>query len=956
MALTVTINAKDRLSGVLGSIGKGIKGVAFGFNNLDRIMRSVLVGTSIKLASDMDKGLREVGTLMGGLTDGEMKDMGAELEHIASATGSAMDKLTKAKYDIVSAGFNKAGNSAKVLAAAADLAVGGVTEVSTAADLLTTTLNSYNRTADDAVDVSDKLFTVVRLGKTTMNELGGSMGRVLAIAGEAGVSLDEVGASLAVLTARGQNTAEASTAIRAAIVSIFKPTTDLQKVIEELGFATGKSMLDQIGMAESLKLITKEAEKQKLPMEKLFTNVRAMQSVLPLTGKAADDFQKALIEMGKSSGATATAVAEMRKAFETDMKKLKQNVNNILRTIGDALIKIIQPKIKVLNDALQTLGDIGWENVAKTMIDNWDKAFETMGQLAKVFFDAIVPLAKTAFSMAGKTAIKALKLAFAVADFSITDLLFGGDERRNMAKLVQSFGEDATRNFIDSVEAGKADISLLDPEATQQDILRAVADIDKSFVNSLGNIEKTISTAIKFDTLEHEVRSAGERLGESFGSSIGDTFDHFMTTGFDDESLGANLKSSTDQAKTIVADYMAWLVENSKLTAIEQGEFPPPDFKPTTDAFNAMKASGHNMFTSLKNSGKDFVLDNTAATQNMWNQLSSANQNYQFSLTAAEEQQLSEYQTLVNTTLESIKGKYALTAEDLSNIWKSWGSAQKEMDSLSMESRFLNLEMEKEQFKLAAIDKLTDAQELADALVQIELWASEQKRNIWKDEFTKYGQIANKAMGMLRNIYSIDISNSKRAQEKKIADIQERIDSGVLSETDGQEQIDQVNIDAQAEQKKLKRKQQHMDAISATISGVEAVMDTFAAFGGWPWGLIPAGIMAGIAAANVSAIKSQSFAFGGRVNPVPGGDTVQANLNPREMISTPAASEQFGDEITRMNQLAEGSGGGASFPEQITIHAVDSESLEESLKRNPVAIRNAIQEIKEDGFLTGVIE
>jgi len=841
MALTVTINAKDRLTGALGKIGKGIKGVAFGFNNLDRIMRSVLVGTSIKLASDMDKGLREVGTLLGGLTDNQMKSMTAELENIASATGAAMSKLTKAKYDIVSAGFADAAESAKLLAASADLAVGGVTEVSTAADLLTTTINSYNLAADDAVEVSDKLFTVVRLGKTTMNELGGSMGRVLAIAGEAGVSLDEVGAALAVLTARGQDTAEATTAIRAAITSIFKPTTDLQGVIEGLGFSTGKAMLEQIGMADSLKRITEEAARQKIPMEKLFTNIRAMQSVLPLTGKAAEDFQKALIEMGRASGATSKAVKEMQKAFDFELGKLKQNTNNILREIGRSLISIIQPRIKQVNEILSDLGRIGWGNIAKGVTNNW------------------------------RVVLEGVLLVTSIMGETLT------------LKLEQIF--NTMRTKIPRILGGMS-----------------------------------------------------EEIVDIFNTHIDEQF----------PALNAKLATQLDALLTQIKEF-------GKEAGVEAGILPALDFKPTVKAFNAIKTSGNNMFSSLKNSSNDFILDHASSTANMYAQLSALNQSYQFGLTEEEKKQATEYQDLVRNTLAKIKNHYKLNAEDLSNIWQTWTDVQKGMDSISREDRIANIDAEKERFIIAATEKITNAQELADALVAIEEWASEQKREIWKDDFAKFARIANKGMSMLKNIYGIDIANSQKAQKKKITDIQTRIDDGVISEQAGQIQKDAINKKALDDQKKLKQKQQHMDAISASISGIEAVMDTYAAFGGWPLGVVPAAIMAGIAVANVSAIKSQSFPFGGRVKPVPGGDTVNANLNPREIISSPAAAEQFGDEIAGMNQAAEG-GSAGGFREQITINAIDSESLEDALRRNPVAIRNAIQEIKEDGFLTGVIE
>ena len=51
----------------------------------------------------------------------------------------------------------------------------------TAVDTLTTTLNAYGIETDQVSKISDKLITTQNLGKTTVNELGSSLGKVLAI-------------------------------------------------------------------------------------------------------------------------------------------------------------------------------------------------------------------------------------------------------------------------------------------------------------------------------------------------------------------------------------------------------------------------------------------------------------------------------------------------------------------------------------------------------------------------------------------------------------------------------------------------------------------------------------------------------------------------------------------------------------------------------------------------------
>lgn len=443
MALRVKIIADDKFSGTLLRAGKGVARMGVNFVKFGALAGAAIAGVGAKLAMDMEQGLREVGTLMGSLSTGEMRKMTQELEHLAGVSGQAMDKLVKAKYDIVSAGFNDAASSAKLLAASADLAVGGVTEVSTAADVLTTALNAYNMTAGDAIEVSDKLFTIVRLGKTTMNELGGSLGRVFAIAGQAGVSLDEVGAAMATLTASGQKTEEATTAVRAAIVTMLKPTSDLQTVIEALGYDTGKAMIESLGFADALNAINRHAKENNLQMTDLFTNIRAMQAVLPLVGGAAEKFAENLKDMEESTDATANAVEEMQKSFKLQMNMLRQNVNNIMRTIGRAIILRVSPAVMESNKILSRLGKIGWEAVAMDISENWGAV---MGVLTDI----------TAGTMKIVTAKIRNEIELLIMSSMPLRMLFGKTQQEAAMASVDALAAEykARRQVADAVDKG----------------------------------------------------------------------------------------------------------------------------------------------------------------------------------------------------------------------------------------------------------------------------------------------------------------------------------------------------------------------------------------------------------------------------------------------------------------------------------------------------------------------
>ena len=306
--------------------GKALKAVTGSVVRLGA--KSALVGAgfavlSTKLAGDFQKSLLEVSTLMTNVNSKTLPNMSRELRSVASSSGLALSSISKAKYDIVSAGFSGAAESANVLAVASRLAVGGVTTAASAADLLTTALNAYGKTADEVNNVSDVLFTTVRLGKTTMDELGQSMGAVLPFAKTMNLSLKDVGAVMATLTASGINTAEATTSLKSAIIGLSAPTDSAKEAMQAAGievkrFADGTvNIVDTI---EQFKGMDPETIKKFIPNVTAIAGIQTLANNFDVLSKNVEQFET------QAAGATEIAFKKMSSAFNTQFSKLKNNM------------------------------------------------------------------------------------------------------------------------------------------------------------------------------------------------------------------------------------------------------------------------------------------------------------------------------------------------------------------------------------------------------------------------------------------------------------------------------------------------------------------------------------------------------------------------------------------------------------------------------------------------------
>ena len=166
----------------------------------------------------LDTATQKIKTLGGEATNLAPQFKAIALEMSKSfpiAAGEIQDSI----YEALSAGVEASESSIKAFSdSAAKLSVGGGETMKNSVNILSSVLNSYGASAQEAAHYSDILFNTVKIGKTTIPELNHSLSQVVPTAASVGVSLENVGASLAVLTANGMPTARATTTLNQLLV------------------------------------------------------------------------------------------------------------------------------------------------------------------------------------------------------------------------------------------------------------------------------------------------------------------------------------------------------------------------------------------------------------------------------------------------------------------------------------------------------------------------------------------------------------------------------------------------------------------------------------------------------------------------------------------------------------------------------------------------------------------
>ena len=334
--IQVVINGVNRT-------GPAFKSVAANAAKMGLAVTAALTAATWQ-AAKFEKGMAEISTLLDGDVDKSIEQMRSSLLDLSVQFGQTLGTLTKANYDIVSAGFSDAAQAADVLTASNKLAVAGVSDVAVAADLVTSALNGLELQAYEAGRVTDVLFQIVRKGKTTLPELGQGLGKIFGTAKQAGVSLEELGAVMAAATAKGVKTTDAITGLNALMLAVAAPTKEAADALKDAGISMEKGFIPaliQLGQASGGSLDK---------LRKLIPSVEALR-VAAAAGGDIEFLRQKLLEMGVSAGVVDEGFAIMAETLDFKMAQAKAS----FAALGVEIGTIFLPMIKTAVDKMTEL-------------------------------------------------------------------------------------------------------------------------------------------------------------------------------------------------------------------------------------------------------------------------------------------------------------------------------------------------------------------------------------------------------------------------------------------------------------------------------------------------------------------------------------------------------------------------------------------------------------------------
>ncbi len=404
--LQLLIKARDDASKILGKSQSSIKkfGKAAGMALAGMGVAAAGAGIAMaKMAMDFESNMGEVATLVPNMSKEAFGTLSKDILQFSKDVGIATSEAVPALYQAISAGVPP-DNVIDFMNIAAKAAIGGVTDLETAVDGLSSVVNSYGADVITAQESADLMFTAVKLGKTNFEELSRSLFQVVPTAASLGMGFDQVAAAMAVMTAQGVPTSVAATQLRQALVEASKGGTMLSDTIVMLSGKTMRELIAEGGnVVDILEMVRQSGDITGMEFTDLFGSVEAMNAALALTGPNYSKVTAAMDEMAASAGAVNGAYDTIADTASFKFDKAMNSLKVQMTEIGLAILPHVSEAVIFLQDKFDDLGVWFDENrpaierainqIADTVVALWatfQSGIEVVWPLIKGLFNFII--------------------------------------------------------------------------------------------------------------------------------------------------------------------------------------------------------------------------------------------------------------------------------------------------------------------------------------------------------------------------------------------------------------------------------------------------------------------------------------------------------------------------------------------------------------------------------------
>lgn len=344
----------------IGNVGKTIMPLS--------VAAGALFTGSAMSASGFNDAMAKMSTLFD-TSQVSVSDLSDEFINLSNKTGLSATELADAGYQALSAG-QSIEDVGGFVETAGNLAKAGFTSTTTAVDVLTTAMNAYGENAGTADEIANKLVRTQNLGKTTVDELASSMGKIIPTASSMGVNIDNLTSGYVSLTKQGIGTAEATTYMNGMLNELGKSSTTAGKLLKE---KTGKSfqelMDDGNSLADVLQIMKDSADESGVGFNELWGSAEAGKAGLAILNGGVEEFNGTVKTMASDTDDVGSALEKL----DTPSAQFNRALNNVKNSgiqLGTSILTMLAPALEKITGVVQSVTQwfSGLSSTQKTVV------------------------------------------------------------------------------------------------------------------------------------------------------------------------------------------------------------------------------------------------------------------------------------------------------------------------------------------------------------------------------------------------------------------------------------------------------------------------------------------------------------------------------------------------------------------------------------------------------------
>ena len=317
-------------------------------------------------------------------------DLGAKTAFSATESAKGMENLA-------SAGFS-ANEIMAAMPGMLNLAAVSGGDVALASENSATALRGFGLEASQAGHVSDVFARAAADTNAEVADMSEAMKYIAPVAHSMGLSIEEVAASIGILSDAGIKGSQAGTTLRGALARLAKPTAAMQDTMSNLGLSfydsqgNMKSMTDQISMLQNaFKGLTPEQQQNALVT---LYGQESLSGMMALVAAGPDKLNKLTKSLENSNGAAEQMAKTMQNNLKSKVEQLGGALESVAIRVGDRLFPLIAPQIEKLTTWID-------RTFSKVNIDGFFDKLAKYGKAMKAAFDDVKGPVSDAFNAIG---------------------------------------------------------------------------------------------------------------------------------------------------------------------------------------------------------------------------------------------------------------------------------------------------------------------------------------------------------------------------------------------------------------------------------------------------------------------------------------------------------------------------------------------------------------------------